>query len=775
MNTQSTHRLRLVACLILTLLLMPLPQLRAQDTQEESDAPMDVQADSYEFEQESGWATARNNVHIVYRGMILEAEEVRLNVRTKDVEAAGDVYFYTLEDPDSPRLEQGIFWHGTQLTGNFDSGEFVLGEHRVLAGEWFEEGEAAEYHKSGEIVFHDVDVSTCEYLHLHDAHYRLHAKKVIYTPEGRLKIYHAIVRVGAVPVMYVPYMSWDTDEEGGNIQINPGYKGDWGAFLLLARRLRLGEKGETTFRLDLRSKRGIAIGNETQYVTERSTTDFLVYAMRDSEPPTTSDGFNRRFESEDNRYRLKAYHRHGLGENWTLRMNLDAMSDIDFLEEWFEDDFEAYRQPRSYVDLRYDAERYTFSVSARPRVNDFYTVVERLPEIRLDFPRQPLGGSGLYYEGQTSLAHLEMKWRDFDVERGPGLPDPTDYDSWRFDTLHMFYLPLRVRDTVQIVPRAGFRLTYYSDTSDTPVTSGDLISLFRVDDPDLEKIGIPIVNYDDKGGGVWRLTGEVGLEASTKFYRVWDKAQSDFWRVDGLRHIVEPFINYTYLADPSEDRDNLYFFDEIDRLIKQHFVRIGVNQRLQTRDPSGRKIYTLASMESYADFHLETGKGQDHLGEFVTRIKVNPRPELSFHGLIAADMNKPDLNRAEIGGSFGDAEILKVGLSYIYRRDYDSYTLTSMGSTLTDYTGEHLASLSFGRSHYIRLTFDFPVSRKMDGHIEYQYDLAERELARQIYQLTRDMHCWIGALRLEEDDGEVTLQLVLYLKAFPDIGADIGI
>ncbi len=138
MNTQSTHRLRLVACLILTLLLMPLPQLRAQDTQEESDAPMDVQADSYEFEQESGWATARNNVHIVYRGMILEAEEVRLNVRTKDVEAAGDVYFYTLEDPDSPRLEQGIFWHGTQLTGNFDSGEFVLGEHRVLAGEWFE-------------------------------------------------------------------------------------------------------------------------------------------------------------------------------------------------------------------------------------------------------------------------------------------------------------------------------------------------------------------------------------------------------------------------------------------------------------------------------------------------------------------------------------------------------------------------------------------------------------------------------------------------------------
>ncbi|MBT7162753.1 MAG: hypothetical protein HN904_08245, partial [Victivallales bacterium] len=58
---------------------------------EEKGAPLDIQAESVEYNTKTGVATASGTpgkqVRIEYRGMVLEADEVLLNEKTKDVAA----------------------------------------------------------------------------------------------------------------------------------------------------------------------------------------------------------------------------------------------------------------------------------------------------------------------------------------------------------------------------------------------------------------------------------------------------------------------------------------------------------------------------------------------------------------------------------------------------------------------------------------------------------------------------------------------------------------
>ncbi len=366
------------ALLLTSLLLLQTDSVNAQDDSASGPGPeaIDVQADDYEFDTETGWATGSGNVTITHRGLVLEAERVRVNMRTKDVEAFGDIYFYRLDQPDA-KTEERIFWRGAELTGNFETGVFETGEHAVSVGQWYETGDKAIYRRTGEIVFHDVSVSTCEYLHSGHSHYSVNAGRVVYTSNGKLRAWNAVYKIGRIPVLYLPYMYWDTDRDGGNIEIEPGYDDEWGAFLLLSREWQIGDSGETEVGLELRSQRGVALRSHTRYRTDSSFTDVLLYGMRDQDTPETAPDFNRRFDTEEDRYRVKAYHWQEWFNSLSLRLNVDLLSDIDMLEEWFEDEFDAYPQPRTYGDLRFDHERFTLALSVRPRLNDFYTAVER--------------------------------------------------------------------------------------------------------------------------------------------------------------------------------------------------------------------------------------------------------------------------------------------------------------------------------------------------------------------------------------------------------------
>ena len=723
--------------------------------------PLDFQADSTEFQPGTGAAVLEGNVRIAYDDMLLTADRAELNAQSGQVAAQGNIQF----------TRGVLMWQGTEITGNFKTKEFRTDAFRGTSGVWYVKGKSASHAADGTVTTERTQLSTCD--QVEHPHYSLNAKRVVYFADGKFRAYHTTLKVGRVPVFYWPLVFGDTEADTGEIEIQPGYSGDWGGFVLLGRQWRIGEATRTKLMLDYRSKRGLALGNRTRIQTARSKSEFLVYGMQDHDPPVTSKAkgenpaYNRGFEVEEERRRVKVSHRDTwLHDDLTLRLKVDALSDIDMLEDWFRREHKKNTQPRSFVDATLDADRFSLSLSARPRLNDFFTVVETLPELRLMVHRQPIGTTGLYYQSETSVGDYAIAWREYDQLDHPGV----DYDTFRADTTHMLHWPARIADKLQIVPRAGFRLTYYGDSSRTKVGIGDLGALFALDDPDLRRKGTFAV-YDDQGGSRTRFAGELGLELKTKFYRVWPDYKLPDWGVDGLRHIVEPYLNYTCISDPTEDRENLYFFDAVDRLIEQNFVRLGLNQRLQTR--KARQVYTMANLETYADFHFPTEDDRDGMGNLGARLQIEPpKKPLKAWTTIVYDVGEGNINRGEVGLSLGRPKQAQLSLAYIYRNEYRARSVYSMGSSLVDFSGENsLLARDFSESHTASLKLRFRINDKTAGRVSCSYDLKQDEFSLKRYEVIRDLHCWKGSLAFQEEEDENAIIFYLSLKAHPGVGA----
>lgn len=734
--------------------------------------PIEVTANDYNFSAETGLAHGEGNVRVRYQDVALDADVVDVNFRTRDVSAKGHVL-----------LKRGPFeWRGDAVSGNVGTKQFAFGTFDVKTGVWYGKGESGSHNADGTAQVERVRLSTCD---LPEPHYSLQARRVLHYPDGKFRAYHTVYRVGNVPIFYWPVVFGDSAPRSGSISIRPGYSGDWGAYLLLSRTWQVSREIETTVQVDVRSKNGLALGNETQIRKPYSTTDVTVYGMRDGDPPETSDGYNRRFDVQDWRGRAHLYHQQELDRQLTLRANVDYLSDIDMLEDWFKSEYERDPQPRTFADVVYDAPRFSLSLGARPRINDFYTVVEDLPELRLEMPRQALvDGVPLLYQSTTTAGYYKMDWREFDLERDDTfaldeLTDPQDYDSLRFDTLHLLYLPFAVAREIQVVPRAGVRLTHYGDSSEMPVGPADLEALFAVDNPDDPRNQTVITaDYDDEGGSLTRLAGELGVEVSTKFYRVWPDLTHETLNLDGLRHIVKPYVNYTFAPDPTEDRENLYFFDEVDRLAEQNFVRVGVDQRLQTR--RHQRIYTLARIQSYADFHFSDAddavQDYDGLGDLGNKIEFMPHEALKAWVNLVADLDEMDIRRAEVGMRVGRKDGIRFSLAYVYRDNYYPHSAYSMGSSLVDLTGEngYLVREAVETQTGVGEVF-FPINEKTSGRIRLEYDVEEAEFSRQIYEIIRDLHCWMGSLALSSDNGDIRIMVMMYLKAYPGAKVDVGL
>ena len=790
MNKHFTVR----QCLLLTGVLFAVSVLPSAFAVTSKGLPMRVEADDYHLDAATGVAKGTGHVKIAYHGLVLEADSLTVNLKTKDVEATGNIFLYSMEEP-GVNIAKGhdFFWKGQSIKGNFETRRFQVGASKGKLDEWYTAAEAGDFEPNGDVILTHAGVSTCEYLIEGKAHYRIEAKEVRYNSKTqRFTAKGAVYKIGNVPVFYWPWIAWDTSKRStGGIEFQAGQSKNWGTFLLMARKWRINDLLKTKVDVNLMSKRGVGLGNETQLDTEHSHSSIQLYHLDDQKPPEDSlnTGMNRRFAVEDQRYRVHLYHMSDWFKGLTLRANVDALSDIDMLEEWFKKDFTKVRQPTSFADLRYEADHFTVSLAAKFRVNDFYTVAEKLPELRIDTPRQQVFGLPVYHQSETSLAFLRMNLRDFDVDKATQsaflasrLPayagffnNENSYETLRFDTSQMFYAPFSLAK-FQVVPRAGMRLTYYNKTSARNVTDDELKLMFRYDDPDVNIPANNAVFYDDNGGSVWRFASELGLEVSTKFTGMWENAENAFLGIDGLRHVVQPYMNYTFISDPTEERESLMYFDETDRLREENFVRFGVNQRLQTRQgPKGeRRIHTLLRWDNYLDAHLGPAEARSRAGDFGSRLSFNPRDEISFWGTALASLRTGRVRWFELGSTLGRRDVLTFHFSWLVHDDQQPMPLYSFGSSLDDFTGANVTTMDLGNTHLVKLGANFRINDLTSGAVSYVYDVREGELASQIYQIDRDLHCWIGSIYASESDQDVTVGIALRLKAFPSVGISTG-
>jgi len=833
------HRLKNSLLTLLSLLAL-LPMLSRQALSQDDEiftkfAKDDIDAAADQMEIIGGNIVGKGNVVVKYKDIHLHCDRAVINMDSKDVEATGNVLFIRRDesveelerwqfdeyqkDPSKKLVTQGFVnkpsgrrvllvnvitenatWSGDRAVGNLATGIFDLGKFEGKYDNFYYLGEKAEREPGGVMKVTDATFSTCEFLLEGHEHYSITASRIKFIPSSgqaanmNSKDSHDISRydiwaynctfwIGDVPVFWSPILFKSSDESGFGWQIQGGSDSDWGYFVKTKKTVKLRENPEIHASLlaDYFSKRGPGAGLKMKMRSEKSYTEAMIYGMLDNDEEQTE---HTRFNIPKERYDAYIENYWHIIPRLDFRGRLEKISDINFLYDFFREKYNVDPQPATYANMDYQLDRFIVSGTVRPRVNDFFSEVERMPEFRLDIPRQELFGN-LYYQGETSIAGMKMKWRDFDVARTAGnLVDPKDYDAARFDTLNMLYYPFNL-DWINIIPRSGIRLTHYSDTSKAEISPDALNTMLGVDNFGRGQQGGNVTNYDNNGDGKWRFAYEGGIEANTKISRAWSDARNAFWDIDGVRHVIVPYTNYNFIPNPSLDRDKIYYFDDVDRMDRQNFVRLGVQNRLETRrgDWDKQAIYTWATMENYVDYHFVRERKIDgskfsNIGDFGNKLEFTPFEDFSFTNELLVDGNSFKINKYSAGLQYEITHQWKLLTGYNYTSEYDQRSVYSMGSSLTEITSGSSFLRRFGKGQNVSFGLEFPIRETTRGEFEVAYDMEAEMITDSKIKLIQNLHCWEVALEygLEQRNSSTgdkenkhNIMIMFYLTAAPGV------
>lgn len=786
------------------------------------------------------WSSAGDNilvegdVFLPLGKLRIYADRAIINTKTKDIEAVGNIRLYrvnqkkmTLTIDDLIRLRnrsevlvaiegystdslgnqmvnvevtiQGGVIRADRIIGNLNSGVLEMSNISVRYNSFICRAEHAVRKPSGELNVTNAELTTCEYFDQGNGHYSIFLKTGKFYPyindefgfsgkqsdmgDHSIWGWNALLKIYGIPLFWVPFFYKPKDESPGLFGVQWGHSSEFGFMLNTYKRFDLTDYPYSTIKLfaDYYSMRGFGYGAEAEVSTENSKTFIDGYSIYDMRPYKSSDVEKERLKIPHFRYGLELSNVTHITPKLDFRGRFSLSSDYYFRKDFDSPAYNANPEPSTFASLEYQFERATTSLYMTARVNDFYTSVERLPEFRIDLPRQELFWN-IYHQGELSLSNLQMKWREYDKPRRTDpltnrpFPGNKDYHAFRMDTLHMFYFPIRL-PWFHVTPRTGFRMTYYDHSSRREITSNDLGTMGIADEPeDLGNGTVPA--YDRKGGSRTRFVMELGVEANTKIYHSWQNVKNTYLQLDGLRHVMEPYLNYTFIPEPTEDRKHLYFFDEVDRIKQQNFIRLGIKQRIQTRrgNYGNETIYNWLTMETYWDYHFQNQDGFNNSGDLVHRMTFSPMSDLQIGFLVAIDAGKNSdhdlqanrrgrdagrpgissdlINKLELSINYTIFSGCSVRARYSYADPYRSRPAYSMGSTFHEVDG----GSSFDRYYYERtqqITFGFTVPLTMDrsfrGDFDVSYDFEAGYVSEIRVRLVKTLHCWDVALELSQN------------------------
>ena len=178
---------------------------------------------------------------------------------------------------------------------------------------------------------------------------------------------------------------------------------------------------------------------------------------------------------EDLRGRLLAQHRHNFVNGYQLTAEIGAVSDRNFLEQYYEREWDEEKDQTTSVEFKRYDQNSSWSIAGDVRVNDFFTQTEWLP--RLD---HTLIGQSLLFDRVTWHAHSHLGYAHLKPADAPTNPvdlakfDPlaweADREGIRAGTRHELDLPLDL-GPVKVTPYVLGDITHWgSDLNDVDVT-----------------------------------------------------------------------------------------------------------------------------------------------------------------------------------------------------------------------------------------------------------------------------------------------------------------
>jgi lipopolysaccharide assembly outer membrane protein LptD (OstA) len=761
------------------------------------------------MDPETGIVTVTGDVNIVYGDVEIRCGSARYNQTTGEVVAKDGVTIW----------RAGTIYRGDSITYNSVSGE-MSGQNVVsgmVAGPNMVFYKAEDFQSKGKLE-NQIDATVVN-LTSHDVqnpNFHLGAKEMTVYPGDHMVMRHVKIYGGDTPFFWLSRYTQSLEENG--LSFSPGYQSRWGAYLLTRYAVMHGDHTMARYKVDLRSRRGIAAGVDFISLRHKANAQnfgtFKVYAANDIDSTRYQAGTTR-FPVPDNRFRINFQHRVYLPgpdvSTWYLDFDINKISDYHFYEDYFFNDFRTDREPDNQVSLIHTDDAYVATLMAKFEANSFYRTTTRLPELSVDFTRRPLWETGIYHQGSLSAGiYNEVVGRQEEAEllrlqalgAGPNLAAVLDDtlgapsafrtlaglqrdaslndanistglgvigsrlqepDFARFHTYHELLYPKTYLGWLNVTPRIGAGLTSYGSIHGS--TTG-LQSFSR---------------------GIFHL----GLDLSFKLSRAWNNVYSESLGLNGIRHIFQPYINYSYLDAkqdpglPAIDRISspttrprsidVPFFTAVDSLRSWNIARVGFRNVFQTKRDSataggyGNSIdpaeaespltYAWAGMNTYADLFAKDPEFGRDISNIYNEIFWRPVHWVT----LRSDWQIP------ISSGIGNFTELNNFLTWLPSK-----------SVSIDFGHQYISDHPFFLNSSRLFTRLFTrVSENYGLSMTHIFEADDGTLEFQSYSVTRDLSSWTASLGIMARDNrngvsDVGLLLTLTLKDFPKLNFDFN-
>ena len=710
------------------------------------NAPIEITSTG-ETTYEGGLATARDNVAIHIGNTDIYADYAQYNPTTHDVELRGHVRIY--RDISLYIAENGIYNTETKkiraLNARTESEPYFLTGGHVTSI-----SENGYLIKDGTFTTHDSPKND----------FHLHAKTIRVYENDRVIFQYVTAYVGKVPVFWWPYL-YQSLNDAFSFTISPAYLSSWGPSLLTQVTFPITDDIRARLRLNYYGRRGPAIGLDSNIDYFNDSQALLkTFYIQDQNPNLNETNIPRK-DVPTGRYRVSLADTTNFRDDIYGIANITKLSDQYVMQDFFQGEFRVDPVPDNVIAVAKTDPFYTLTAIERFQANEFFTTTERQPEVVLDIKRHGLFGGPIFYEGETGFANLRLQFpQDSGFE---------NYGTYRFDTFHQLTYPNTYFGWLSIVPRVGYRGTYYGKTWDLGSTtfippSNPLVPDFILPPPTLANP----VKFD---GDTFRSVFDTGAEASFKISRTWESVQSRAVGLDGLMHVIQPFTDFSYVKEDGPNPTAILGFDRfqpstqpraldfpqfttIDSIADWTVWRVGVRNRLETRRDD--RTITWFELDSFVDVQFQNPYQPTDYSNLVNNIRFTPLPWMSLSINSQVPAFAKGFTEVDTVANVQPFANLQLTVAHRYLNGNPFFQDSSL----------------FVVGGYYRIDDNWGIG------VQEQYEGATGILEQQRYSIYRDLSSWVasfgGIIRDNNGAKEYGVLFTITLKAFPKFGFDLN-
>lgn len=759
-----------------------------------ADIPWNLEADSVYYDRNTDTYAAQGDAVLSQLDKKIKADSLIMKRADMQVIAEGHVELFVEDDYLSSDY--------VEVDLNSETGFIKMGYIFIRQNNFHINGENISKTGPYDYRIEEGVLTSCDGP---DPDWRFESRLTEVTVDGYGQSWDTYFYVGNIPVLYLPYFAFPVkrSRQSGFLMPQSSISDRQGFTLTIPFYWAIDEHQDATFYAQYMTERGLKLGGEYRYDFGDIQGAVQADGMHDIRVDKSGtgrygydDGDNDYPRTNKDRFWIRGVHKQELPANFKLTINIDYVSDQDYLRDFrggymgytnskkfFQDKFnwdlegkEDFVRTnkvlvnRNWAAASFNAQMVWFDniIARRNNLKNF--TVQELPIVNYTVRKQKIGNFPLFFTLDSEYGHF---WR----EDGP--------TAQRVDIHPRFYAPINL-GIFTLEPSIGLRETYWYQYGDD------------------------LANADNKKNSFNRAMLDTRTRLSSQFNRVYDMESLGFTDVSKVRHSITPEIIYDYV--PTKKQDDLPYYTNIDRISNRNQVFASLTTTFTSKvkitaddmaypDTFGSRLLNLnrAQVEELADpdatyRYLElvrinikqgydfnaTQDGEDKkkLMPFYGSIRFMPIEGLRL-GLDGAwSFNRNTFVSRNFSVSAWDKRGDAFFLEWRNNKNYDDpYNLTDAypDNMLSRYYIDKNSNLDVFRDmdniNTLYTSANIRIMRGLDLFGDFEYNFADHTRVETNLGLRYSEQCWSVELGMrDEKDGGYSVGLFFTLLNIGDIG-----